>query len=39
MTEQQEAELMKLRYNMEIIRTACPILMLVGQIFLIVKLY
>ena len=39
MTEQQEAELLKLRYNMEIIRTLCPILMLVGQIFLIVKLY
>jgi len=39
MTEQQEAELIKLRYNMEIIRTLCPILMLVGQIFLIVKLY
>ena len=39
MTEKQEAELMKLRYQMEIIRTACPILILIGQIFLIVKLY
>ncbi len=39
MTEQQEAELIKLRYQMEIVRTACPILMLIGQIFLIVKLY
>jgi len=39
MTEQQEAELIRLRYNMEIIRTICPIMMLVGQIFLIVKLY
>ncbi len=39
MTQEKEAELIKLRYNMEIIRTVCPILMLVGQIFLIVKLY
>ena len=39
MTQEKEAELMKLRYQMEIIRTLCPILMLVGQIFLIVKLY
>jgi len=39
MTQEKEAELIKLRYNMEIIRTICPILMLVGQIFLIVKLY
>ena len=35
MTEKQEAELIRLRYNMEIIRTLCPILMLVGQIFLL----
>tara|TARA_Y100001956_G_C4076383_1_gene166348 strand:- start:353 stop:472 length:120 start_codon:yes stop_codon:yes gene_type:complete len=39
MTQEKEAELMKLRYQLEIIRTVCPILMLVGQIFLIVKLY
>ena len=39
MTQEKEAELMKLRYQMEIIRTACAILMLIGQIFLIVKLY
>ncbi len=39
MTQEKEAELIRLRYNMEIIRTVCPILMLVGQIFLIVKLY
>ena len=39
MTEQKEAELIRLRYNMEIMRTICPILMLVGQIFLIVKIY
>ena len=39
MTQEKEAELIRLRYNMEIIRTLCPILMLIGQIFLIVKLY
>ena len=34
-----QAELIRLKTQMEIIRTICPILMLIGQIFLIVKLY
>lgn len=34
-----QAELIRLKVQMEIIRTVCPILMLVAQIFLIVKLY
>ena len=36
---QNQRELIRLKTQMEIIRTICPILMLIGQIFLIVKLY
>ncbi len=36
---QNQRELIRLKTQMEIIRTVCPILMLIGQIFLIVKLY
>ena len=34
-----EAELIRLKMQMEIIRTVCPLLMIIIQLFIIVELY
>lgn len=34
-----EAELLRLKMQMEIIRTVCPILMIMIQLFIIIKIY
>lgn len=34
-----EAELIRLKMQMEIIRTVCPLIMIFIQIFIIVKIY
>ncbi len=36
---ENQAELIRLKTQMEIIRTVCPILMLGAQIFILIKLY
>jgi|TARA_A200000159_G_C7027909_1_gene216697 hypothetical protein len=35
----KEAELIRLKMQMEIIRTICPMIMIIIQLFLIVKIY
>lgn len=35
----KEAELIRLKMQMEIIRTVCPMIMIIIQLFLIVKIY
>jgi hypothetical protein len=37
--EKKQAELIRLKMQMEIIRTVCPMIMIIIQIFLIVKIY
>ncbi len=34
-----EAELIRLKMQMEIIRTVCPLLMIIIQLFIIIELY
>ena len=34
-----EAELIRLKMQMEIVRTVCPILMIMIQLFIIIKIY
>jgi hypothetical protein len=34
-----EAELIRLKMQMEIIRTICPMIMIIIQLFLIIKIY
>jgi hypothetical protein len=34
-----EAELLRLKMQMEIIRTVCPLMMIMIQLFIIVKIY
>jgi hypothetical protein len=36
---EKERELLRLKIQMEIIRTVCPIIMIVIQLLLIIKLY
>ena len=36
---EKEGELLKLKMQMEIIRTVCPLLMIVIQLFIIIELY
>jgi hypothetical protein len=36
---ENQAELIRLKTQMEIIRTVCPIMMLGAQIFILIKLY
>ncbi len=36
---EKESELLKLKMQMEIIRTVCPLLMIVIQLFIIIELY
>lgn len=35
----KEAELIKLKMQMEIIRTVCPLLMIIIQLFIIIHIY
>ena len=35
----KEAELIRLKMQMEIIRTVCPLLMIIIQLFIIIELY
>jgi hypothetical protein len=37
--ERKTAELIRLKMQMEIIRTICPMIMIIIQLFLIVKIY
>jgi len=37
--EKKQAELIRLKMQMEIIRTICPMIMIIIQLFLIVKIY
>jgi len=34
-----EAELIRLKMQMEIVRTVCPLLMIMIQLFIIIKIY
>jgi|TARA_R110000823_G_scaffold310184_1_gene434974 hypothetical protein len=36
---EKESELLKLKMQMEIIRTVCPMLMIIIQLFIIIELY
>ncbi len=36
---EKESELLKLKMQMEIIRTVCPLLMIIIQLFIIIELY
>tara|TARA_B110000211_G_scaffold131109_1_gene150581 strand:- start:307 stop:432 length:126 start_codon:yes stop_codon:yes gene_type:complete len=36
---EKEGELLKLKMQMEIIRTVCPMLMIIIQLFIIIELY
>ena len=36
---EKEGELLKLKMQMEIIRTVCPLLMIIIQLFIIIELY
>tara|TARA_B110000483_G_scaffold151020_1_gene179798 strand:+ start:38 stop:163 length:126 start_codon:yes stop_codon:yes gene_type:complete len=36
---EKESELIKLKMQMEIIRTVCPMLMIIIQLFIIIELY
>jgi len=39
MNENEEAEFLRLKLKMEIVRTICPIIMILIQLFIIIKLY
>ena len=39
MSENEEAEFLRLKLKMEIVRTVCPIIMILIQLFIIIKLY
>ena len=39
MNENEEAEFLRLKLKMEIVRTVCPIIMILIQLFIIIKLY
>jgi len=39
MKENEEAEFLRLKLKMEIVRTICPIIMILIQLFIIIKLY
>ena len=36
---EKESELLKLKMQMEVIRTICPMLMIVIQLFIIIEIY
>ncbi len=36
---EKESELLKLKMQMEIIRTVCPLLMIIIQLFIIIEIY
>ena len=39
MSHSEKLELIKLKYRMEIIRTICPIIMILIQLFIIIEIY
>jgi hypothetical protein len=39
MSNNEKLELIKLKYKMEIIRTVCPMIMILIQLFIIIKIY
>ena len=39
MSHNEKLELIKLKYRMEIIRTICPMIMILIQLFIIIEIY
>ena len=39
MSHSEKLELIKLKYRMEIIRTVCPMIMILIQLFIIIEIY